>query len=63
MSKHYVCTGGCGGVSAKPGTCAAPSCARYGKPLELCDCMDGTHGWTKDENEELKELEEKYEEK
>ncbi len=62
MPKHYVCTGGCGGVSAKPGTCAALSCARYGKPLELCDCTDGTHGWVKDEDEALKELEEKYEE-
>lgn len=59
MPKHYICTGGCGGISAKPGMCAAPDCPRHGKPLEACDCTDGTHGWTKDEDEVIEELEEK----
>lgn len=41
--KHYVCTGGCKGVSDKPGNCGAPTCAKHGKPLTECDCVDGKH--------------------
>ena len=41
---HYVCTGGCKGVSDKPGTCQALDCPHFGKPLEECGCKDGAHG-------------------
>jgi hypothetical protein len=40
---HNVCTGGCGGVSATPGTCNAEGCQNNGKPLELCTCNDEAH--------------------
>lgn len=43
MAKHYVCTGGCKGVSDKPGVCQMEDCARYNEALEECDCTDGTH--------------------
>ncbi len=33
---HYVCTGGCGGVSSKPGACQAEGCAKKGVPLVEC---------------------------
>lgn len=40
---HYICTGGCGGVSDKPGTCKAEDCDNWGKDLETCECTDGKH--------------------
>lgn len=40
---HYICTGGCGGVSEKEGTCQALTCPKHGDPLTACDCMDGKH--------------------
>ncbi|OGZ01928.1 MAG: hypothetical protein A2946_04130 [Candidatus Liptonbacteria bacterium RIFCSPLOWO2_01_FULL_53_13] len=43
MADHYICTGGCGGVSDKPGVCQAETCAKHGQPLELCGCTDGKH--------------------
>jgi len=44
MEKHYICTGGCGGVSETPGVCQAEGCADYGKDLKECSCTDGFHG-------------------
>lgn len=41
--KHYICTGGCEGVSGQSGTCQAQSCLKYGQPLTECDCTDGKH--------------------
>jgi coenzyme F420-reducing hydrogenase gamma subunit len=41
--KHYICTGGCMGVSEKPGTCQALTCPKHGLPLIECDCNDGKH--------------------
>jgi hypothetical protein len=41
--EHYVCLGGCKGVSPVPGTCQAGDCLDYGKPLKKCDCGDGQH--------------------
>src|SRR3989344_1897458 len=41
--KHYVCYGGCRGVSDKPGVCQAEGCPDHGKPLHECDCEDGEH--------------------
>lgn len=43
MEKHYVCTGGCNGVSTAPGTCGATDCKDFEKPLKECDCQDGMH--------------------
>jgi hypothetical protein len=41
--EHYVCHGGCKGVSNMPGTCGASDCAEHGKPLHKCTCEDGNH--------------------
>jgi hypothetical protein len=40
---HYVCTGGCGGVSETPGVCQAESCSLHNQPLKECNCTDGKH--------------------
>lgn len=40
---HYVCTGGCGGVSPVPGACQANGCPKHEHPLIECDCEDGEH--------------------
>ena len=40
---HYICTGGCEGVSDSPGTCQAESCPLHAHPLKECNCTDGTH--------------------
>jgi hypothetical protein len=50
--KHFICTGGCEGVSDKPGTCQAKDCPDYGKPLKECDCEDGEHAGIVDSDEE-----------
>lgn len=41
--EHYVCTGGCQGVSDVAGVCQAQSCAHVNQPLQACDCTDGAH--------------------
>lgn len=41
--KHYVCPGGCQGVSDTPGLCQAPDCPSYGEALLECSCSDGKH--------------------
>lgn len=46
---HYICTGGCKGVSETPGTCNAEGCAKHNHPLETCDCTDGKHYGRQDE--------------
>ncbi len=43
LMSHYICTGGCDGVSRSPGVCQASTCAKYNKPLEACDCKDVKH--------------------
>jgi hypothetical protein len=43
MEKHYICTGGCGGVAETSGTCKAEDCPNHGEPLEECSCTDGAH--------------------
>lgn len=40
---HYICTGGCHGVSETPGTCQAKTCAKHGHDLQPCTCADGKH--------------------
>ena len=40
---HYVCLGGCRGVSKKPGICQAPDCKDHNHALVKCSCTDGKH--------------------
>jgi len=40
---HYICTGGCGGVSDEAKVCEAEDCPKKGEPLKECDCADGEH--------------------
>lgn len=41
---HYICKGGCGGVSDVAGVCEADACANQWELLEECDCADAKHG-------------------
>lgn len=41
--KHYICLGGCRGVSKVPGVCGAPDCALHNHDLVECICIDGLH--------------------
>ena len=43
IKKHYVCLGGCGGVSDHPGVCQAVDCENHNHQLVECDCVDGLH--------------------
>ena len=40
---HYICTGGCKGVTEHPDVCQAVNCSLHGQPLEECNCEDGLH--------------------
>lgn len=40
---HYICVGGCEGVSEEPGVCQAENCLEHGNQLKECDCNDGKH--------------------
>lgn len=41
--EHYICLGGCEGVSSTPGVCQTDSCESYGESLTSCGCTDGAH--------------------
>lgn len=56
---HYICTGGCGGVSETAGVCQAVTCPKHGVPLEACNCTDGKHFGKLDRDAEEKEAEQK----
>jgi hypothetical protein len=43
MDTHYICKGGCGGISLNPGICGAFDCADNGHDLHECACDDGLH--------------------
>ncbi len=43
QEKHYICKGGCRGVSPVPGACQAPDCANHNHELVECNCTDGLH--------------------
>ncbi len=50
---HFICKGGCKGVSDEEGVCMADGCESQYEMLESCDCADGEHGMgiiTKDSN-------------
>ncbi len=41
---HFICRGGCSGVSDEAGVCEADGCANQWELLEKCECGDGVHG-------------------
>jgi len=41
--KHYICLGGCKGVSDNHGICQSESCVNHNHELVECSCIDGTH--------------------
>lgn len=41
--KHYICLGGCKGVSLYPGVCQAEDCANHNHNLVECNCTDDLH--------------------
>ena len=41
---HFICQGGCEGVSEQPKKCGEKSCKDYDQDLKHCDCTDGKHG-------------------
>ena len=43
MEKHYICTGGCQGVSEHSGVCQAPDCVNHKHELVECNCTDNLH--------------------
>ena len=49
--KHYVCKGGCKGVSENPGVCQATDCSLHNHELVECTCADGRHNDFKQEKE------------
>ncbi len=53
--EHFICKGGCKGVSEKPGACSAEDCPSYQQPLEKCACEDEKHDGAFDKKEPEKE--------
>lgn len=47
---HYICKGGCGGVSDVAGVCETDGCANQWELLNECDCADGKHGMAEDKS-------------
>lgn len=43
MNQHYICLGGCKGVSENPGICQASGCENHNQELVECPCSDGSH--------------------
>ena len=46
---HFICKGGCGGVSEIDGFCETDGCSNQWQPLEDCNCLDGKHFVKNDE--------------
>lgn len=49
--EHYICTGGCKGVSDKPGVCQTDGCPKHEHQLEPCGCTDSKHSGFKPKKE------------
>ncbi|MFA6991745.1 MAG: zinc ribbon domain-containing protein YjdM [Candidatus Gracilibacteria bacterium] len=49
---HYICKGGCGGVSDEIGVCEADGCSKQWEVLEECNCTDGKHGMVEEKSSE-----------
>jgi hypothetical protein len=43
QEEHYICLGGCRGVSKVPGVCQTEGCANHHHELVKCNCTDGLH--------------------
>jgi len=41
--EHFVCTGGCGGVSKTMGRCQSEHCLKYNQPMMPCGCSNNQH--------------------
>ncbi len=41
--KHFICEGGCKGVSENPVSCGANTCSKYNKALTECNCENTPH--------------------
>ncbi len=54
---HYICTGGCKGVSDNPGTCQASDCPKNNQPLKECNCTDDKHGGAFEKEDSASETE------
>ncbi len=52
---HFICIGGCKGVSGMAGVCEDVECADFGQPLDACDCHDGKHYGAHDDFSDEKE--------
>ena len=50
---HYICKGGCGGVSEEAGVCETDSCVNQYELLEECNCTDGKHGAKEEIDEDV----------
>ena len=53
--EHYICLGGCRGVSETPGVCQTPDCGNHNHELVKCDCTDGLHNNFKPKEEKQKD--------
>ena len=51
MGTHYICVGGCKGVSESSGVCQAADCPDHEKPLKECSCTDGLHAFNEGSGE------------
>ena len=40
---HFVCKGSCKAEDASENICQSPDCAKSGKALTECHCIDGSH--------------------
>ena len=49
---HYVCLGGCEGVSQNPGVCQATECENLNKNLVSCSCENNEHADSPSTDEE-----------
>lgn len=38
---HFVCNGGCKGVSDNEGVCQTETCSLHNQPLSECNCEGG----------------------
>lgn len=55
---HYICKGGCKGISEKSGVCQTSNCPHHNQSLEVCDCIDNKHhGAFEEKIEEVSEKE------
>ncbi len=41
--KHFICLGGCEGVSSSAGVCQSVECDDYNLKLMPCNCTNGEH--------------------